>query len=77
MNNDEDGDNTDGNKQDKILFEVDRQCRLSLRDIEMSMGQCFVFLVTGPSFLYPFVDYSPRSDRFQWIYLFYDSVSSE
>ena len=28
---------------------------------------CFVFIVTGPDFLYPFVDYSSRSDRFQWI----------
>jgi len=28
---------------------------------EMSMGQCFIFLVTGPEYWYPFVDYSLRN----------------
>ena len=47
---DDQNDGEDGDSEAWILFKVNRQCRLSLWDIEMSMGQCFVFLVTGPDF---------------------------
>ena len=33
----------------------------------MKNNKCFIFLVTGSDYLYPRNDYSPRSDRFQWI----------